>query len=94
MNNKEIEIQKALGTYLSAKWEERNKLQMKAGKLWVEGRKLKVEGDKLHTAGDELLAEANKLQVDADELYINAAIEAYGPDVRINWRDGSVEIND
>jgi len=40
MTNKEIEAQKALGTYLSLKWEERNKLYTEADKLYAEGYKL------------------------------------------------------
>jgi len=80
MNNKEITIQKALGTYLSLKWKEREQ-------LWAEGNKLYTEANKLHT-------EANKLQVDADELYINAVMEVYGPGAVIDWNTGDVKIND
>jgi len=48
MNNEEITIQKALGTYLSLKWKEREKLQKEADKLFAEGDKLQAEGDKLY----------------------------------------------
>jgi len=101
MTNKEIEIQKALGTYLSVKWEERNKLQMKADKLYTEGGKLKIEGDKLHTEGDklqaegdELYTEGDKLQAEGDKLYIDAVMKVYGSKAIINWADGSVKINE
>jgi len=58
MTTKEIETQKALGTYLSAKWEERKKLQMKANKLYMERNKLQAGGDKLYAEGDKLYSNA------------------------------------
>jgi len=94
MTNKEIKVQKALGTYLSVKWKERKKLQEKADKLYAEGYKLYTEGDKLYAGGNKLHTEAGKLYTKGDELYIDAVIEVYGPKVIINWDDGSIEIND
>jgi len=85
MTNKEIEAQKALGTYLSAKWKESEKLQEEADKLEIEGDKLYAKADKLWAKGDKLRAEAYK-------LYVKAVKEIYGPNVIISWSDGSVEI--
>jgi len=91
MTNKEIEVQKALGTYLPAKWGEREKLHTEADKLHAEGSKLFTEDDKLYAEGDKLWAEGRKLRVKGDELYIDAVMEIYGPKAIIDWEDGSVK---
>jgi len=94
MTTKEIETQKALGTYLSAKWKEREELQEKADRLHAEARKLRTKKDKLYAGGNKLHIKANKLYIEGDELYIDAVIEVYGSKVVIDWNDGSVEINE
>jgi len=91
MTDKEIKVQKALGTYLSIKWKERKKLYAKADKLYAEGYKLQTGDDKLYTEGDKLRIEADKLQAKGDELYTNAVIEVYGLKAVIDWDNGSVK---
>jgi len=93
MTDKEIEVQKALGTYLSAKWKEREKLFAEAYKLYVEANELRTE-ESLFLKADKLHLEADELEVKADKAYLKVVEEIYGTDVIINWADGSVEIND
>jgi len=83
MTNKEIKVQKALGTYLSLKWKERNKLRKEADKLEIERNKLQAEERKLRTKG-------RKLRIKAYKLYTDAVKEVYGPGAIINWNNGDV----
>jgi len=93
MNKKETKIQKALGTYLSAKWKEQEKLRKEADKLWTEANKLYAEEKKLCVKRKKLYAKENELRTKAYKLYTNAVIEVYGPEADIDWNDGSI-IND
>ena len=47
MTKTEIEVQRALGTYLPEMWKQRCKLHAESRKLYAEGSKLHAEGDLL-----------------------------------------------
>lgn len=66
MVDKEIKVQKALGTYLPLKWEERRKLYAGTKRKRDE---LRTEGHKLRTEGNSLRDEVNTLFVEARRLY-------------------------
>ena len=89
----EIEVQKALGTYLPLKWKEYQKLYAEGDKLRAEGNKLYAEGrSNLYAEGSKLCVEGSKLHAEAALIYINAVIEVYGPKVFINWNTGEVKV--
>ena len=78
MTKTEIEVQRALGTYLPEMWKQRCKLHAESRKLYAEGSKLHAESRKLH-------AEGSKLHAEGDLLFINAVIEVYGKKIILEW---------
>ena len=78
MTKTEIEVQRALGTYLPEMWKQRCKLHAEGSKLHAESRKLHAEGSKLH-------AEGSKLHAEGSLLFINTVIEVYGKKITIEW---------
>ena len=85
MTKTEIEVQRALGTYLPEMWKQRCKLHAEGSKLHAEGSKLYAEGSKLHAESRKLHAEGNKLYAEGDLLFINAVIEVYGKKIILEW---------